>query len=55
MPGWVAAGKSNARIGEFVGASPRTVARHLERICAKPGVESRTAAAMRAVGRRFAG
>jgi len=49
--GWVSAGKSNAQIAEIVGASPRTVAKHLERIYEKLGVESRTAAAMRAVRR----
>jgi DNA-binding CsgD family transcriptional regulator len=49
--GWVAAGKSNAQIAQIVGASPRTVAKHLERIYQKLGVESRTAAAMRAVKR----
>ena len=49
--GWVAAGKSNAQIAEILGASPRTVAKHLERIYEKLGVESRTAAAMRAVRR----
>lgn len=46
---WVAAGKSNAQIAEILGASPRTVQKHLERIYEKLGVESRTAAAMRAV------
>ena len=49
--GWVSAGKSNAQIAEIVRASPRTIAKHLERIYDKLGVESRTAAAMRAVGR----
>jgi DNA-binding CsgD family transcriptional regulator len=49
--GWIAAGKSNAQIAGIVGASPRTVAKHLERIYGKLGVESRTAAAMRAVRR----
>ena len=49
--GWVSAGKSNAQIAEIVQASPRTIAKHLERIYDKLGVESRTAAAMRAVGR----
>jgi DNA-binding NarL/FixJ family response regulator len=34
-----------------LGASPRTIAKHLERIYEKLGVESRTAAAMRAVRR----
>ena len=47
--GWVAAGKSNAQIGTILGAMPRTVAKHLERIYEKLGVESRTAAAMKAV------
>ena len=49
--GWVSAGKSNAQIAQIVGASLRTVAKHLERIYEKLGVESRTAAAMRAVRR----
>jgi DNA-binding CsgD family transcriptional regulator len=48
---WVSAGKSNAQIAQIVGASPRTVAKHLERTYEKLGVESRTAAAMRAVRR----
>lgn len=48
--GWVAAGKTNAQIGDIVGAMPRTIAKHLERIYAKLGVETRTAAAMRALG-----
>ena len=47
--GWVAAGKTNAQIGEILGTMPRTVAKHLERIYEKLGVETRTAAAMRAV------
>jgi DNA-binding CsgD family transcriptional regulator len=47
--GWVAAGKANAQIAAILGAKPRTVAKHLERIYEKLGVESRTAAAMRAV------
>jgi DNA-binding CsgD family transcriptional regulator len=46
--GWVTAGKTNAQIGAILGTSPRTVAKHLERIYEKLGVESRTAAAMRA-------
>ncbi len=46
--GWVSAGKTNAQIGQIVGASPRTIAKHLERVYQKLGVESRTAAAMRA-------
>ena len=46
---WVAAGKANVQIARIVGASPRTVQKHLEHIYAKLGVESRTAAAMRLV------
>jgi len=44
--GWVAAGKT---IAQILGAMPRTVAKHLERIYEKLGVKTRTAAAMRAV------
>jgi DNA-binding CsgD family transcriptional regulator len=47
--GWVAAGKTNAQIAQILGAMPRTVAKHLERIYEKLGVETRTAAAMRMV------
>ena len=46
---WVAAGKTNRDIAAILGASPRTVEKHLERIYEKLGVETRTAAAMRAV------
>jgi DNA-binding CsgD family transcriptional regulator len=42
---WVAEGKSNPEIGIILGACERTVAKHLQRIHAKLGVESRTAAA----------
>jgi DNA-binding CsgD family transcriptional regulator len=45
--GWVAAGKTNADIADILDASPRTVAKHLEHIYEKLGVETRTAAAMR--------
>jgi DNA-binding CsgD family transcriptional regulator len=48
--GWVAAGKTNAQIATIVGASVRTVAKHLERVFEKLGVETRTAAAMRVAG-----
>jgi DNA-binding CsgD family transcriptional regulator len=44
---WVAAGKTNRDIAAILGASPRTVEKHLERIYEKLGVETRTAAAMR--------
>ena len=45
---WVAAGKSDRQIAMIVGASTRTVQKHLEHIYVKLGVENRTAAAMRA-------
>lgn len=45
---WVAAGKTNRDIAALVGAKPRTVEKHLERIYQKLGVETRTAAAARA-------
>ena len=45
---WLAHGKSNEEIGTLVGARPATVAKHLERIYQRLGVESRTAAAARA-------
>jgi len=44
---WVAAGKTNAQIAQILGTMPRTIAKHLERIFEKLGVETRTAAAMR--------
>jgi len=46
---WVAAGKTSRDIAAILGASPRTIEKHLERIYDKLGVETRTAAAMRAV------
>jgi DNA-binding CsgD family transcriptional regulator len=45
---WVAAGKTNRDIAAILGASPRTVEKHLERIYEKLGVETRTAAVVRA-------
>jgi DNA-binding CsgD family transcriptional regulator len=42
---WVVEGKTNGEIGVILGARPRTVAKHLERIFRKLGVETRTAAA----------
>lgn len=44
--GWVAQGKTNWEVGKILGASPRTVQKHLEHIFEKLGVETRTAAAM---------
>ncbi|VUZ84201.1 LuxR family two component transcriptional regulator [Candidatus Methylomirabilis lanthanidiphila] len=46
---WVAGGKSNTEIGLILGTSPRTVGKHLEHIFEKLGVETRTAAAVRAL------
>jgi DNA-binding CsgD family transcriptional regulator len=46
--GWLAAGKTNRDIAEIIGAKPRTVEKHLERVYEKLGVETRTAAVMRA-------
>jgi hypothetical protein len=42
---WVAEGKTNGEIGIILEMRPRTVAKHLERIFRKLGVETRTAAA----------
>ncbi len=46
---WVTAGKTNRDIGVILGMSPRTVTKHLEHVFAKLGVETRTAAASRAL------
>jgi len=46
---WVAEGKTNREIGTILGASARTVGKHVERILQKLGVETRTAAAARAL------
>jgi DNA-binding CsgD family transcriptional regulator len=48
---WVAAGKTNRDVAAILGVSPRTVEKHLERIYEKLGVETRTAAVMRAIKR----
>jgi DNA-binding response OmpR family regulator/DNA-binding CsgD family transcriptional regulator len=48
---WVAKGKINRDIGDILGSSPATVKKHLERIYAKLGVETRTAAAAMAINR----
>ncbi len=42
---WVAKGKTNRDVGDILGASPRTVTKHMEHILPKLGVETRTAAA----------
>ncbi len=48
---WVAKGKINRDVADILGASPATVKKHLERILAKLGVETRTAAAAMAMNR----
>ena len=48
---WVAAGKTDRDVAAILGISPRTVHKHLQRIYEKLGVETRTAAVMRAMGR----
>lgn len=45
---WLATGKTNRDIAQIIGARPRTVEKHLEHIYEKLGVETRTAAVMRA-------
>jgi DNA-binding CsgD family transcriptional regulator len=46
---WVAQGKTNAEIAHILGSRRRTVSKHLERVFQKLGVETRTAAAVRAL------
>ena len=46
---WVAAGKTSAEIASILGIGRRSVEKHLERIYPKLGVETRTAAAARAL------
>ena len=41
---WLAEGKSNPEIALIIGASPRTVGKHVEHIYEKLGVQSRAAA-----------
>ena len=49
---WVSKGKTNKDIGDILGTSPRTVNKHLEHVFEKLGVETRTAAANLALGRK---
>jgi DNA-binding CsgD family transcriptional regulator len=42
---WISHGKRNSEIGQILGARTRTIAKHLEKIFVKLGVETRTAAA----------
>ena len=46
---WVAQGKTNRETGMILGLSTRTVQKHLERVFTKLGVESRTAAILKAL------
>lgn len=46
---WLAAAKTDREIAALLGLSHRTVQKHLERIYEKLGVETRTAAVMRAL------
>jgi DNA-binding CsgD family transcriptional regulator len=46
---WMAEGKTNREIGTILAASARTVGKHVEHILQKLGVETRTAAAARAL------
>ena len=46
---WVAQGKTNPEIGIILGVSADTVHKHLEQVFAKLHVETRTAAALRAI------
>jgi DNA-binding CsgD family transcriptional regulator len=46
--GWLAAGKTDRDIGAILGCSHRTVQKHLQHVYEKLGVETRTAAVMRA-------
>ena len=46
---WLAAGKTDRDIADILAVSPRTVHKHLQRVYAKLGVETRTAAVMRAL------
>lgn len=46
---WLSCGKTDAEIAALLAISPRTVQKHLEHIYVKLGVETRTAAVMRAL------
>jgi DNA-binding CsgD family transcriptional regulator len=50
---WLAHGKTDAEIASLLGLSPRTVHKHLQHIYVKLGVETRTAAVMRALRARL--
>jgi len=48
---WVARGKTNAEVARVLWVAPSTVSKHLENVYAKLGVQTRTAAVARFVGR----
>jgi DNA-binding CsgD family transcriptional regulator len=48
---WAAAGKTDRDIADILAISHRTVHKHLQRVYSKLGVETRTAAVMRAIAR----
>jgi DNA-binding CsgD family transcriptional regulator len=47
---WLAGGHTDRQIASQLGLSHRTVHKHLEHVCRKLGVASRTAAVVRVVG-----
>jgi DNA-binding CsgD family transcriptional regulator len=49
---WLGTGKTDREIAGLLGTSPRTVHKHLQRVYVKLGVETRTAAVMRALAQR---
>ena len=46
---WIGRGKTDTEIARLLSISPRTVQKHVEHIFTKMGVETRTAAVMRAL------
>ena len=48
---WVARGKTNTEIAQLLWLAPSTVSKHLENVYAKLGVNTRTAAVARFLGR----
>jgi len=50
---WVTRGKTDPEIALILGASPRTIEKHVQRILAKLGVENRTAAALAGIEAGF--
>ena len=52
---WLSGGKRDRDIADLLGISHRTVHKHLQRIYEKLGVETRTAAVVRAWGRQSGG